>query len=71
MNDYKVSIEINVSAENPLDAAKEVEKSLREDRLQYYVQDENTNEITSVDLSEDDEDAVLPVTNYHPFIEQL
>jgi len=47
MNDYKVSIEINVSAENPLAAAKLVESEIREDHFQYYVQDEKTNEIRS------------------------
>ena len=70
MNDYKVSIEINVSADSPLEAAKKTEELIKDGNLQHYVQDEKTNEIFSVDLGEEDEFAVLPVTNYEPFIVQ-
>lgn len=66
---FKVSMEIEVDAENPLDAAKKVEDWIQKDGgFQYYVQGEN-NEIFSVDLSEDDEDAVLPANEYQPTIQ--
>jgi hypothetical protein len=68
MVDYKVVLEISVSAKDPLDAAKKVEDWIREDGgFQYYVQDEN-EKIYSVDLGEEDDDAVLPTDNYFPLI---
>jgi len=68
MKHYKVSFEIDVEDETPLGAAKEVQEMMRTDDWQFYVQDDETKEVFSVDLTEDDEDAVLPVTNYEPFI---
>jgi hypothetical protein len=72
MKDYKLSLEINLSGENPLEVSKQLTEMIRdhESDWQFYVQDEETNEIFSVDLQEEDEDAVLPVTNYEPFIIQ-
>ena len=65
----RVSLEIEVDADSPLDAAKKVENWIRkEGGFQYYVQDEK-DEIFSVDLSEDDEDAVLPANDYQPTIQ--
>lgn len=72
---YKVSVEIEIpvihngEVKTPLEAAKQVAKWLKEsaDNAQYYVQDP-TLAVYSVDLSEPDEDAVLPVNNYQPFI---
>jgi hypothetical protein len=67
---YKVSIEIQVEANSPLEAAKKVEEMLTENPLgwQYYVQEEDEKEIYSVDLDEEDEDAVLIAQSYHPLI---
>ena len=70
MKNYKVSVEINLCGDNPLEVAKQLTEMIRdhESDWQFYVQDEETNEIFSVDLQEEDEDAVLPVTVYEPFI---
>lgn len=70
MKNYKVSLEINLCGESPLEVSKALTEMIRdhESEWQFYVQDEDTNEIFSVDLDEEDEDAVLPVTNYEPFI---
>ena len=71
---YKVVFEIetddNNGEQSPLEAAKMVQQWLQErgNDWQYYVQDEYTDEIFSVDLSEEDEDAVLPVDKYEPLI---
>lgn len=47
---------------NPLEAVKDFCKSIKKDghRFIYDVEDEETGEKFTVDLSEDDEDAVLP-----------
>lgn len=68
---FKIVMEIEVPAENPLEAAKTLEKWIKENdsNFQYYVQDPDTQKIVSVDLQEEDEDAVLPVEYYHPLIE--
>jgi hypothetical protein len=70
MKSFKVSFEIDVSAETPLEAAKIVQNYLQDpdEDWQFFVQDEQTDEIFSVDLGETDDDAVLPVDNYVPFI---
>jgi hypothetical protein len=62
-NEYKVVWEIgDVIATTPLQAAKTAQDWLRKDNWQYYIQDVKTKEIFSVDLDEEDEDAVLPIT---------
>ena len=70
MKNYNVVLELNVSAENPLEAAKQAEKECMSDvgRFTYVVQDDETNEIHSVDLTEADKDAVLPIGEYVPLI---
>lgn len=70
MRTFKVVFEIEVDEENPLAAAQTVEGWLQDKNKnwQYYVQDEFTKKVTSVDLSEEDEDAVLPAHNYEPLI---
>jgi hypothetical protein len=72
MAEYKVSLEIQLDAKNPLEAAKTFESWIKEvgEHFQYHVQEENTPEIFSVDLNEEDEDAVLPVKpeDYNPII---
>lgn len=62
---YTVSVTFtDMVAENPLDAAKKACKWLLEnndaEKMVYDVMDEDTNEKFSVDLSEDDDNAVLP-----------
>lgn len=62
-NEYKVVWEISeLDAESPLQAAKTAQSWLRKDNWQFYIQDVKTKEIFSVDLDEEDEDAVLPIT---------
>ena len=70
MATYRVVFEIEAEAENSFEAARTVQDWLRNNKTdwQYYVQDDHTNEVTSVDLSEDREDAVLPVDKYEPLI---
>ena len=67
---FKVLFEITVEAKSPLKAAKTVQEWLQESQSnwQYYVQETGDKKVESVDLSEDDEDAVLPVKNYIPMI---
>ena len=71
MAQFKVVMEITVGAETPLEAAKTVQKWLQDpqSKWQYYVQKVGDKKIDSVDLDEEDEDAVLPVKdNYHPLL---
>jgi len=70
MKHYKIVLEVEFDAENPLVAAKELERRCKEDddRYIYVVQDDQSGEIVSVDLTEDDEDAVLPNPNPVPLI---
>jgi len=69
MAKYKLSFEINEEGNSPLEVAKQVQKMIQEGGdYQWYVQDEDTLEVFSVDLAEEDEDAVLPVHCYHSFI---
>ena len=69
MATYSVVFEIEVDEETPLAAAQTVEGWLHDTtkQWQYYVQGDD-QKIHSVDLSEDDEDAVLPVDDYEPLI---
>lgn len=52
---------------NPLEAAKNIARLLCDDdcpnRLVYDVEDEQTGDKFTVDLAEEDEDAVLPLKN--------
>jgi len=70
MATHKVVFEIEVDAEDSIEAAKTVRDWLRNPNTewQFYVQDTSTKRIDSVDLSEADEDAVLPVDKYEPLI---
>ena len=69
MATYSVVFEIEVDGENPLEATKTVRDWLRNPHTdwQFYVQGDD-QKIHSVDLSEPDEDAVLPAINYEPLI---
>ena len=52
----------NVDAKNPLEAAKMIAKWLKDDAdtMIYDIENELSNDKHTVDLSEDDDDAVLP-----------
>ena len=70
--EFKVVMEIQIEAKNPLEAAKQVENWIKREgeHFQYYVQEDGKEEIFSVDLEETDEDAlsfVLP-SDYIPII---
>ena len=73
MANYRVVLEIEVNADTPLGAAKTVAGWLRtDDGYQYYVQEDKEHgrgKIFSVDLMDDDEDAVLPANDYTPLIQ--
>ena len=70
MKHYKVVLEIEVDAESPLKAAKKLEKWGKQSIMSftYVVQDDQTDEIFTVDLDELDEDAVLPTHDHQPLI---
>jgi hypothetical protein len=53
----------DISAKNPLEATKKILKWIKEDaeNMIYEVTNEKTDEGFTVDLSEGDEDAVLPL----------
>jgi hypothetical protein len=71
MNHYKIVLEIEVDAECPLEAAKQMEKTCMSDveRYIYTVQDDQTGEMSTVDLTEADyKDSVLPLDDYEPLI---
>lgn len=69
MASYSVTWEIELDAENPLEAAKQAQEILQDKSKdwQYYTQDDD-GQVSSVDLQEEDEDAVLPVDKYEPLI---
>jgi hypothetical protein len=52
----------DIDEPNPLDAVKKIRQWIEEGsaNMIYEVRDEETDEKWTVDLSEDDEDAVLP-----------
>ena len=60
---YSVSLTFtDIQANNPLEATKKILEWIKEDAntMIYDVVDELTNDKYTVDLSEDEEDAVLP-----------
>lgn len=68
---HRVVLEIEVEADSPLEAAKEVQKWLQEkdSNWQFYVQPcDKSGDVFSVDLQEEDDDAVLETDNYIPMI---
>lgn len=72
MKTFKIVWEIELDANNPLDAAKTALNWIQEQSSQahqFYVQEENSKELFSVDLDEEDQDAVLPVKEYLPLID--
>ena len=71
MGSYRVSLEINLGGDSPLDVAKTLENWLRSnERFQYYVQDKADGVIYSVDLDEEDwgDEPVVIVHDYSPII---
>jgi peroxiredoxin family protein len=71
MTTHRVVLEIEVDAETPLEAAKEIQEWLDEgdQKWQFYVQPcDMSGDVFSVDLQEDDEDAVHEIPIYIPLI---
>lgn len=70
MATFKISWEIEIDAETPLEAAKEAQKWMKAkgSEWQFYVQEEHDQDIFSVDLAEEDDNAVLLVHEYDPLI---
>jgi hypothetical protein len=70
MANFKVVFEIDVEAENPLQAARTVQEWLQDSLSdwQYYVQERGDNKVVSVDLTENESEAVSPVEKYEPMI---
>jgi hypothetical protein len=70
MATFKVVWEIELEASNPLEAAKTAQKWMDEadNDWQFYVQNDETKEVSSVDLQQDDENAVQSVEKYEPLI---
>jgi hypothetical protein len=73
MATFKVVLEIEVEAKNPLKAAKTVQEWFddADTKWQFYVQKSGQKKMVSVDLNEDDSAAVLPVGAYEPMIQSL
>jgi hypothetical protein len=74
---FKVVLEIEIDAETPLQAACTLNELMDYHKFdseasgwQFYVQEENSNEVFSVDLEEEEGSEVLPVTNYISLIQQ-
>jgi hypothetical protein len=70
MANYKVVFEIEVDAETALEAAKIVQDWLQNpsDSWQFYVMNEDTQKVYSVDLDEHESVAVIDVERYLPLI---
>ena len=66
----KVVFEIEVDAETSLEAAKTVQDWLQDpsDNWQFYVMDEDTMQVDSVDLAEHESVAVIEKVVYLPLI---
>ena len=69
MSMHKVVMEIEVEATNPLEAALEVNKIMKDSDTspQFYVQSED-GLMYSVDLAKESKDAVLSIMFYDPLI---
>ena len=70
MKTYNISIEITLDAINPLEAAKQLQNWIKENETnwQFYVQEDGSKDIYSIDLEEPDEAAVLIANGYIPII---
>ncbi len=68
----RVVYEIEVDADSNIEAAKTVQDWLQNDPCQswqFYVQDEETREISSIDLDEDESCMEVPANDYRPLIQ--
>ena len=72
MKSYRIIWEIEcVDANTPREAAEIAKDCMYNGTAQcFYVQDEKTDELFSVDLLETDDCQVLPVSNYKPVIHE-
>ena len=69
MKKFNVLLELQIDAENQQDAVQGFIDFFMEDKnnLIYIVQDNDTKEICSVDMSEENDDKVLPYDDYVAF----
>lgn len=66
----RVVFEIELDADDPLEAAKMCEDWIKYGNgFQYYCQRESTGEIFSVDLDEEEGQEVVSVDSYKPLIQ--
>jgi hypothetical protein len=72
MANFRIVWEIELDGSNPLAAAEQAQRWMRTNDWCFYVQNAETKELFSVDLSEEPEDAVMPVSvkEYIPIIEK-
>ena len=70
---YKIVWEIEgIDASNPKEAAEIAKDCIANGTAQcFYVQNESTNELFSVNLDEEEGDETLPVKDYQPVIENV
>jgi len=70
MGNYRVILEVEVDANTPMGAAINVQDRLQDPNAdwQYYVQHSKSQRIYSVDLGQQEEDAVQEIDNYIPLI---
>ena len=70
MKTYNISLEITLNATTPIEAAKQLQNWIKENETnwQFYVQEDGSKDIYSVDLEEPDEEAVLIANGYTPII---
>jgi len=71
--DYNVALEINICAPSPIEAARKLQEWMRDTEIDwhFFVQDDLTNKIYSVDLSEEDDDIVIEADGYIPVIRNV
>ena len=70
MAHYKVILEIEIDSDSSLNAAKKVQEWIQDPfcNWQYYVQESKNNTIFSVDLEDNDDNAVMEIPYYTPLI---
>jgi len=69
-HNYSIALEINMSARSPVEAARKLQEWLRDTDINwhFYIQDDATTDIYSVDLDEVDDKMVIEANDYTPVI---
>jgi len=69
---YNIALEINIWSKSPVEAARKLQDWIRDRGISwhFYVQDDATTDIYSIDLDldEDDDHMVIEVEHYSPVI---